>query len=81
MKGQEEQELLYKAGSESGSRACGICRAGNEEQQDREGEFHCKRPVLGEGSNLNGVSSLPGMLVVIVLLLIAIAVVAVWPTH
>lgn len=53
-----------------------------EEKQDSEKEFNCKRPIVeGEGSNLNAVSSFPGMLVVIVLLLIAIAVVAVWPTQ
>lgn len=53
-----------------------------EEEQDSEEEFNCKSPVVkDEGSSLNVVSSFPGMLVVIVLLLIAIAVVAVWPTH
>ena len=52
-----------------------------EEQYSAE-EFNCKRAIVkDEGSNLNVVSSFPGMLVVIVLLLIAIAVVAVWPTH
>jgi len=46
------------------------------------GRTSLQKPVVkGEGSNLNVVLSLPGMLVVIVLLLIAIAVVAVWPTH
>lgn len=53
-----------------------------EEEQDSEEELNCKRAIVkDEGSDLNVLSSLPGMLVVIVLLLIAIAVVALWPTH
>lgn len=66
----------------SGHQSAGPVGGEQGESGRMEEEFNPRKPFVNdEGSSLNLVLSPPGMLVVIVLLLIAIAVVALWPTH